>query len=127
MTVFNRKELKSRRRYLRNNMTKAEVILWQRLKHRQLSGFKFRRQASIRNYIVDFYCPLKKLVIELDGTIHGFASRVVLDKARQREIESLGINVVRFTNDEVVNSTEGVLQEILRQLGAVDPVEPLRS
>ncbi|MEL6536768.1 MAG: DUF559 domain-containing protein, partial [Bacteroidota bacterium] len=68
--LHNRKYLKERRQALRNNLTSAEATLWIFLKGRQLEGKKFRRQPSIGNYIVDFYCPEEQLVIELDGGLH---------------------------------------------------------
>lgn len=98
-------------------MTKAEIVLWSRLKNSQLGGLKFRRQASIANYIVDFYCPLKKLAIELDGDVHGYASRIDSDLKRQADIESLGIKVLRFTNADIMQSIDGVLQKILGVAG----------
>lgn len=70
MKTFNRKYLKQRRRYLRNKLTSAEATLWKALQSSQLEGRKFRRQAGIGNYIVDFYCPREKLVLELDGNYH---------------------------------------------------------
>lgn len=68
--LHNRKHLKDFRKELRNNSTKAESRLWKVLRKRQLEGRKFRRQHSIGNYIVDFYCPEEKLIVELDGAIH---------------------------------------------------------
>ena len=69
--LFNRRDLKSFRSFLRNRATSAEVALWNILKSKQLDGKKFRRQYSIGNYIVDFCCPSEKLIIELDGDPHG--------------------------------------------------------
>ncbi len=123
--VFNKKELKSRRKYLRNNMTPAETILWSRLKNRQLGGLKFRRQESIKTYIVDFYCPMKKLAIELDGDVHGYKDRINSDLKRQKEIEELGIKIIRFTNNDVKDNLYGVLQEILIMAGIMDEQPPL--
>jgi very-short-patch-repair endonuclease len=65
--IFNKKELKNRRKDLRNNSTYAEVFLWQQIKNRKLDGKKFRRQTSIGSYVVDFYCPAEYLIVELDG------------------------------------------------------------
>ena len=70
MRTFNRKNLRDRRKKLRNNPTQAEGFLWGYLKNSQLEGRKFRRQSSINNFIVDFYCPEESLVIELDGDFH---------------------------------------------------------
>lgn len=110
--IFNKKELKPKRKELRNNSTYAEVYFWQLVKGRQLDGRKFRRQTSIGSYIVDFYCPEEKLVVELDGEVHFNAEAVKYDKERTEYIESLGIKVLRFENNEVLNNTEFVLNKI---------------
>ncbi len=118
--LFNTKQLKAKRRSLRNNMTLTEVTLWSHLKHSQLGGLKFRRQASIGKYIVDFYCPKKKLAIELDGDVHGYSSRIISDKNREEEIKSLGIKMLRFANREVRENLDGVLGEILSVAGVAE-------
>ena len=112
--IFNKKEHIKRRQYLRNNMTKAEVVLWSKLKGKQLNGLKFRRQCSINNYVVDFYCPDRKLAIEIDGYVHAYNSKIIYDKQRQKEIEALGIKVLRYTNADVVKNIEGVLYDIVQ-------------
>jgi very-short-patch-repair endonuclease len=95
-------------------MTQAEILLWSKLRRRQLNGLKFRRQYGIDSYTVDFYCPELKLAIEVDGNVHGYDSRTVYDKQRQRYIEALGIKVLRYTNNDIVNNIDGVLHDILR-------------
>ncbi len=90
-------------------MTKAEIVLWSKLKGKQLNGLKFRRQHGINNYVVDFYCPELKLAIEIDGDVHAYDSRIVYDKQRQKEIEALGIKVLRHTNTDVLNNIECAL------------------
>ncbi len=80
--LFNRKYLKSFRSSLRKRSTSAEAVLWNILKSRNLDGRKFRRQHSIGNYIVDFCCPSEKLVIELDGDVHGDYNKIEEDKKR---------------------------------------------
>jgi very-short-patch-repair endonuclease len=110
--IFNRKELKPRRKELRSNLTYAEVFFWQQVKDRQLDGRKFRRQTSIGSYIVDFYCPEEKLVIELDGEVHFNEEAIKYDEDRTKYIESLGLKVIRFENNEVLKNTEYVLNEI---------------
>ncbi len=110
--IFNKKELKPRRKELRNNSTFAEVYLWQQIKGRKLDGRKFRRQTSIGPYIVDFYCPEEKLVIELDGEVHFNEEAIKYDKERTEFIESLGLRVIRFENNEVLKNTEYVLNKI---------------
>ncbi len=110
--IFNEKKHIKKRQYLRNNMTKAEIVLWSKLKGKQLNGLKFRRQHGINNYVVDFYCPELKLAIEIDGDVHAYNSRTVYNKQRQKEIEALEIKVLRYTNTDVVKNIEGVLYDI---------------
>jgi very-short-patch-repair endonuclease len=111
--IFNKKEFVKKRQYLRKNMTKAEIILWSKLKGKQLNGLKFRRQYGINNYVVDFYCPELRLVIEVDGDVHCYNSRITYDKQRQKDIEALGIKVLRYTNIDVIKNLEGVLNDII--------------
>jgi len=94
-------------------MPLAERLLWAKLKNKQIKNYKFRRQHSIRKFIVDFYCPQTKLAIELDGDSH-FVSAVakVLDSRRQASLESLGIRVIRFTNREVYENMAGILENL---------------
>jgi very-short-patch-repair endonuclease len=115
MKIFNKKELKLRRKELRNNATQAEIILWQSLKKSQLKGRKFRRQQNIENYIVDFYCPEEKLVVELDGQVHFEEEQKKYDEERTRFIEALGIRVIRIENQDVLYSIESVLKRIAGQ------------
>jgi very-short-patch-repair endonuclease len=86
--------------------------LWKHLKSNQLEGRKFRRQHSIENFIVDFYCASEKLVIELDGQVHFNEEAQKYDKARQRQIELLGFTVLRFENKMVFDLLASVLLEI---------------
>ncbi len=102
-------------------MTKAEIALWSKLKGKQLNGLKFRRQCSINNYIVDFYCPELKLAIEIDGDVHYYDSRVAYDKKRQSEIEALGIRVLRYTNIDVARNLDGVLNDIVIKTTPLSP------
>ena len=110
--IFNRKPLKEERRRLRANLTKSEARLWTALKGKQLQGRKFRRQHSIGAYIVDFYCPGEKLVIELDGSQHSSHSGYVQDLERDEYLKELGIRVLRFRNHDLINSMDVVLEEI---------------
>ena len=110
--IFNKKELKPRRKELRNNSTYAEVYFWQQVKGRQLEGRKFRRQTSIGPFVVDFYCPEEKLVVELDGEVHFNEEAIKYDKERTEYIETLGLRVIRFENNEVLKNTEFVLNKI---------------
>ena len=112
MKTFNRKNLKDKRKQLRNNPTQAEAFLWGYLKNSQLEGRKFRRQSSIKNSVVDFYCPEEKFVIELDGDYHFDEKAVHDDKQRTSKLEEKGIRVIRFENQEVLQNLEKVLTEI---------------
>jgi len=112
MRTFNKKNLKDKRKQLRNNPTQAEAFLWGYLKNSQLEGRKFRRQSSIKNYIVDFYCPEEKLVIELDGDFHFDEKAIKDDGKRTKEIEEEGLKVIRFENQKVLLNLDKVLNEI---------------
>lgn len=110
--VFNRHDLKDLRQKLRNNPTKYEQILWQYINDRQILGVKFRRQHSIGRYIVDFYSPEIKLVIEVDGGQHFTDDGKEYDEERTKFINNFGIKVLRFANNEIVNNLEGVIDTI---------------
>ena len=101
---------------LRINETKAEELLWQKLRKKQLLGYKFRRQHPIDIFIADFYCHKAKLVIELDGSIHNLPEIKEKDDSKTFEIEKLEITLLRFTNQEIYTNIENVLQEIKNQL-----------
>ncbi|OKH40235.1 hypothetical protein NIES2119_04235 [[Phormidium ambiguum] IAM M-71] len=107
-------KLKSLGRQMRCEPTPAEEKLWQKLRNKQLLGFKFRRQHSIDRFIVDFYCGQANLIIEIDGLIHQYTQ--IEDAIRQEFLESLGFRVIRFRNEEVLNSVEGVLEKIVGEL-----------
>ena len=98
---------------LRQNMTDAEKKLWRHLRAKQLLGVKFRRQQPIGGYIADFYCPEKKLVIELDGGQHIESEA---DKSRDVFMEKAGIRVIRLWNNDVLTNINGVLEYILYAL-----------
>ncbi|MDO8549513.1 MAG: endonuclease domain-containing protein [Ignavibacteria bacterium] len=112
MKIFNRKNLKPRRKELRNNMTFAEVLLWNELKQSKLANRKFRRQQSIGYYIVDFYCPEEHLIIELDGKEHFTDKGKKYDEGRTKYLKSLSLKVLRFENNEVLLNMEYVLKRI---------------
>ena len=117
--VFNRTSEKGRRRALRKSMPTAEVILWSKLKLKQLTGHKFRRQYSVGPYVIDFYCPERKLAIELDGDSHFIRDAEQRDVERQRAIEQFGIRFLRFTNDEIRRNLYDVLNTIDEALNEV--------
>jgi len=108
---FNRKYLKQKRKDLRNNPTQAEAFLWGHLKGSQLEGRKFRRQSSIKSFIVDFYCPEEKLVVELDGDLHFDKDVIKEDEERTKKIEEEGIKVIRFENQDVLLNLNSVLSK----------------
>ena len=99
---------------LRSNMPGAEIILWSKLKGKALNGYRFRRQYSVRNFVLDFYCPKLKLAIEVDGESHFSDDAQLRDEERQRIIESFGITFMRFTNREIYENVEGVLEKIIK-------------
>ncbi|SRR3989339_1000736 len=117
MTILrNKAELKNKRRSLRKNFTDAERRLWSRLRNKQLFGFKFFRQYSVGSYILDFYCPMAKLAIELDGGQHIQGVQVLYDEKRTGYLNEHNIKVIRFLDNDVLKNTEGVLLEISRNL-----------
>ena len=104
----------SHARELRRNSTDAERWLWQRLRNRQLLGHKFRRQAPIGQYIVDFICREQSLVIEVDGSQH--RQQEDYDDARTQFLEKQGYQVLRYWNNEVLEQGEAVLESIVQAL-----------
>jgi very-short-patch-repair endonuclease len=97
-------------------MTKAEFIIWQKLKGKQLEGYKFRSQYGVGSFVVDFYCTELKKTIEIDGYSHFQDGAQEYDRERQAFIESVGIRFLRFTNDEVYGNLEWVLEKINQEI-----------
>jgi very-short-patch-repair endonuclease len=114
--LFNKPEVKDKRRELRKNMPPAEVMLWSKLRGKNVKGYKFRRQYSVGTYIVDFFCAEIKLAIEIDGESHYLTGSEDRDRKRQAFIESAGICFLRFTNFDVYERLDGVLQTIMDRL-----------
>lgn len=110
--INNKPELKVFRRDLRSSSTPAEVRLWKYLKGKNVDNLKFRRQHSIGNYIVDFYCPSKKIAIELDGEIHQNIAIEQHDVEKEKYLNSVGIKVLRISNKVVFENIELVLEKI---------------
>ena len=104
----------ARRRALRGLATDAERLLWRQLRMRQFFGLKFRRQHSIGPYIVDFYCADHRLAVELDGGQHFTVEGQAYDRRRIEYLAAHGVRVLRFTNSELFENSDGVL-EMLRQ------------
>ena len=111
-TEQNKKELKGLRRALRNNPTPAESALWVHLKAKKFYGTQWRRQYSVGNYILDFYCPAAKLCVELDGKEHFTIQGDTNDYDRTEFLGSRGISVIRFENKEVWEDIDRVLEII---------------
>ena len=118
----NATEQKDYRKALRNNMTAAEATLWRALKGRGAGGMKFRRQQGIGPYILDFYCPGDRLGIELDGASHDY--KYEYDEQRTEYLRQQGIRVLRFSNQQVFTSMQGVLAEIVRAANEVTDPTP---
>ena len=95
-------------------MTRAEKVLWKYLSNKGMCGFKFRRQFPIDRFILDFYCPAKRLAIEIDGGIHH--NQREYDRIRQEIIEDKGINFLRFKNQDVMKNLNFVLKSIKRKI-----------
>lgn len=106
-------------RRLRQHLTPAEMQLWSALCRRQLAGLKFRRQHPVGRFIVDFYCPSCKLVVEVDGDIHTQLN--AYDNVRTEQLQSFGYRVLQFTNDEVLRDLQAVLARIDQVAEAFPP------
>lgn len=103
----------------RSNPTDAEIALWEQLRGKSLSGYKFRRQHIIGSYIADFVCLSKKLIIEVDGMIHYLPDNKMNDAERTEQLNAFGFHVVRFTNNEVLFETEKTINSILEKLNGL--------
>ena len=110
------KNLKPSSRKLRNRMTDAEILLWSKIKRKQLKGIQFNRQKPIGNYIADFYSFKAKLVIEIDGSQHYEKENKEKDKIRDNYFKKLGLSVLRFNNLEVLKNINGVIEKICEEV-----------
>jgi very-short-patch-repair endonuclease len=106
-----------RARELRHEQTAAEERLWRCLRGRKLKGFKFVRQAPLGPYFGDFVCRERKLVIELDGATHGTEAEIQRDQKRSAYLANQGYRVIRFTNTEVFETADDVIETVLAALG----------
>jgi len=111
--------LKGIARMLRNNMTLAEILLWNHLKQNKLLGYDFHRQKPIAEFVVDFYCPKLSLTIEIDGDSH--EGKLEKDSKRQHDIEEFGIRFLRFSDEEVKHNLDGVLEAIRMSIESDGP------
>ena len=123
--IYNKTIFKERRRDLRKNQTDAEKALWKQLRNKGLFGLKFFRQYSVGAYIIDFYCPEYKLAIELDGGQHAKEENKEYDKIRTDYLESIGVEVMRFWNNDVLQNIEGVMEEMTKKLTPPPSAPPL--
>lgn len=117
---------KDNRKHLRNSQTKAENLLWQKIRARQL-GIKFRRQFGISLYIVDFYCHSLKLIIEVDGYIHGEKVQKKYDIDRNRYLIDKGYNLIRYRNDQILLYIDEVVQDIVNTIEILQGNTPSNS
>ncbi len=113
-------------RAMRQQPTDAERKLWWILRCKGLAGYRFRRQRPVAAYILDFYCPSRRLAVELDGGQHGDDRQVDYDQVRTTQLRELGVRVLRFDDREVLKNPDAVCQEIYRQLESTWP-PPLPS
>ena len=109
-------KLKKLARTFRKNMTPAERKLWQALRGKKLNGIKFRRQVPVENFIVDFCSFSPKVVIEVDGDTHYGKEAMKKDRERDKRLKELGFRVFRFTNREILENLEGVIDFLMREL-----------
>ena len=110
-----RRDLKDKARVLRCHTTDSEEHLWTRLRRKQILGIQFYRQKPLGNYIVDFYAPKVKLVVEVDGSQHLETRHRYEDESRDAFLASLGIHVLRFNSREVLLETDAVVEVIYRK------------
>jgi very-short-patch-repair endonuclease len=108
-------------RQLRRNMTDAEAVVWTWLRAKRFGGFNFRRQYACGPYILDFYCPARRLAIELDGGQHFELAAQSYDRRRSEHLRRHGIEVLRFPNDVVFKEPDAVRESIALALGISDP------
>jgi len=101
-------------RKFRKNPTETEKIMWDLLRDRQLANKKFRRQHLVSGFIIDFYCPENKLAIEIDGSVH--LNKKEYDQEREKILKNIGINFLRFSNQDVLKEPKKVLLRIKEQL-----------
>ncbi len=114
---YYKSDLKNKARFLRKNMTDAERKLWRYLKGKKIGGLQFYRQKPLGKYIVDFYCPIRNLVIEIDGGQHYQEKNICKDKKRDLFLKNvLKLKVLRFGNIDVLKNIEGVVAKIFDEI-----------
>jgi len=118
MIGIEKKELRKKARDLRNRMTTAEIILWSRIRSRQLYGYKFRRQQPVLDFIVDFYCHELKLIIEVDGEIHSLPEIKESDRYRDKMLKDNGYHIIHFSNHEIETNLNHSLSKLKSVISA---------
>jgi len=121
MLYYNQKN-KIYSRNLRANQTDAEKLLWSRLRLKQINKTQFYRQKPIGNFIVDFYAPSAKLVIEIDGGQHFEETHLKRDKKRDAYLKQLNLNVLRFDNLQVLQSIDNIIEVIFEKISKTNPL-----
>lgn len=117
--VKNAQNLKQTRKVLRINQTKPEEVFWNKVRNKQFFWLKFRRQYSLWRYILDFYCHSLKICIELDWDSHYGEESIEYDEIRTEFLKSAGIKVIRFTNKEIMNNIEWVLESLIENISII--------
>ena len=107
-------------RELRNNQTKQERIFWNFVRNRKFYGYRFLRQYVIDDYIVDFICREKNIIIEIDGGQHNIADNITYDEKRTKFLFDSGYKVIRFWNNEIEDNPEGVFLKLKKEMGITD-------
>lgn len=110
--IYYNKKLRTFALELRKNMTDAERLLWAKIRRKQIKGYQFYRQRTIGNYIVDFYCPKANVVIEVNGGQHYSEEGTKFDNLRDKQLADLGLRVLRFSNMDVLQDIDGVIEYI---------------
>jgi very-short-patch-repair endonuclease len=119
MGYYGNRELVGRARVLRSNMTRAEIILWSRLRSKKIDGYKFRRQQPIFDYVVDFYCDELKLIIEIDGEIHSLSEKAGYDSKRDKLLKINGYHIIRLSNLEVETALDSTINKIISYISEI--------
>ena len=109
---YNRKSEKDKRKNLRKEQTYCEKLVWMFLRNRQMLGYKFRRQYSVDQYVIDFYSPKLRLALEIDGDVHDEPDQKKYDLESQEDIEKFGITFVRITNEELLGNPNKAFAKI---------------
>ncbi len=125
MRIYNQLQLKPLQRQLRKSSTDAERTIWNLLRNRKISGLKFFRQYGAGDYILDFYCPKIKLAIEIDGGQHNEESNSKKDAERTSYLNLLDIKVLRFWNNDVLQNTAGVYDNLIGKIQELLPTSSL--